>query len=136
LYFKFGACPADIRLIVAVSGRKTLSPLPYDSTFRAKKKANPKTSLPFRRKLFGSVNADLFLVFSDSFKSDDSVDKSVQSIVASDSDIVTGMDFSSSLSYENISRKNFLTVGTFCSETFSVAVTSVLRASHSFVVRK
>ena len=56
------------------------------------------------------IYADFFLVFAHSFIAYDAVRQSKQGVVAADTDVRAGVDLRSSLTNENVTRKNFLTV--------------------------
>ena len=86
--------------------------------------------------LFDFVNAYFLSVLADALEFNRAVNESKESVVGTLADIQTRMDLRASLSYENVARENFLSVGALRSETFRITVTAVVRAAHSFVVRK
>ena len=64
------------------------------------------------------VNTNLFFVFADSFEFNFSVNYGKESVVAAFFNIDTGMDFSTSLSNENVAGENILTVAFFLHQVF------------------
>ena len=54
------------------------------------------------------------------------VDKSKKSIILTDTNVVTGMDSCSSLSYEDVAGENCLTVSSLNAKALGFAVTTVL----------
>lgn len=80
----------------------------------------------------GCVNAYLLFISAKTLESYYAVYKSVKRIVAAYTHVVARVEFSASLTNENVTGKNCLTVRTLRSESFSGAVPSVSRAAHSF----
>ena len=85
--------------------------------------------------LFGNgINGNLFIVSARSFESDDAVGQCKQRIVLTDSYVLTGMNFSASLSDENAARKYGLTVGTLYAEALRLAVSAVVGRTGTFLM--
>ena len=82
------------------------------------------------------VYADLLAIFVVALKLYLAAYKCEQGIVGTASYIVAGMDVSSSLANENISREHILTVGALNAEPLGFAVASVLGRTHTFFMCK
>ena len=82
------------------------------------------------------VNAYALSAARDVLEFDLTVNKSKKGIVCSDSDIVAGMNVSSSLANEDISCRYSLTVGTLYAEALGLTVASVLGRTDTFFVCK
>jgi len=83
-----------------------------------------------------SINAYALSAARDVLEFDLTVNKSKKGIVCSDSDIVAGMNVSSSLANEDISCSYSLTVGTLYAEALGLTVASVLGRTDTFFVCK
>lgn len=81
-----------------------------------------------------TVNADSLLAACDMLKLNNTIDKSEKSVVSADSDIVAGMNSSSSLSDDDIAGFNSLSVGLLNAETLSFAVASVLSRTNALLM--
>lgn len=75
----------------------------------------------------------LVYCFALSFKTDDAVFQCVKRIVAADTYVGAGMDFRTALAHKNVACKHELSVGTLGTEAFCRAVTSVVRATRTFL---
>ena len=82
------------------------------------------------------INAYLLFILAHSLKFNFAVCSCKQSIVASSGNIKTGMNVCSSLSYENISGQNSLTVSSLDTKSFRLGISAVLCAADTFFVRK
>ena len=80
------------------------------------------------------INASLFLIFAHSFVTNDAVNKREERIVFADTYVRAGMNFRASLANENITRENCLTVAALCAKTFSLAVSSVVGRTRTFLM--
>ena len=85
--------------------------------------------------LYG-VNADLFAVFTHSFKFDFAVDFGKEGVVGASADIFTGMDMCTALFDKNIARKHELPVGAFYAESFGFGIAAVLCRADTFFMGK
>ena len=65
-----------------------------------------------------------------------SVDKSKESIILTDTNVVTGMDSGSSLSYEDVAGENYLTVSSLNAKALGFAVTTVLGRTDTLLMSK
>ena len=72
-----------------------------------------------------SVNANLLLATGDVLVLYSTVNKSKESIVRTDTNVRTGMDLSSALSYKNIAGDNCLTVSLLNTKTLRFGITTV-----------
>lgn len=79
------------------------------------------------------VNADLFSVFAQSFKPNNTIHEREQRIVFADPDIVAGMEFRAALTNQNVASKHFLPVRTLHAKAFRFAVAAVVRRTGSFL---
>ncbi len=66
---------------------------------------------------FFCVNANLFFIFAFALKFYYAVDKRVESVVLADADIVADVELGASLSNQDISGQNELTVGSLWSKS-------------------
>ena len=73
-----------------------------------------------------SVYANLLFALCLLLKLNSTVDESEESIILTDTYIVTGMNSCSSLSNDNVAGKNCLTVALLYAKTLGLTVTSVL----------
>lgn len=78
-----------------------------------------------------SVNADLLSVAANALKLYLAVNKSEQGIIGTFANIVSGVNVSAALSYENVARKYELSVRTLCAKSLGLGITSVLGRTHS-----
>jgi hypothetical protein len=62
------------------------------------------------------------------------VSQSEQRIVFTDPNVLTGVNFGASLSYENAAGKYFLTIGTLHTESFRLAVSAVVGRTGTFLM--
>ena len=96
--------------------------------------------LPFSRtKLFGngcSVDADLFSAAFHRLKSDNAVSKCKQCVVFAYTDIGAGMDFSTTLTNENVAGENELTVCSLGAETLGLGISAVLCGTNALFMCK
>ena len=86
--------------------------------------------------LLNGINADLFARFAVALKFNGTVDKSEESIIGADADIVAGMDFGASLSDEDVACENELTVSSLGAESLGFGITAVTGWTHTFFMRK
>ena len=85
-----------------------------------------------RQSLFLGNNDRLFLVFAQSAVGNLTVDLSVKSIVNTDAYILSGVDLGSTLSYENSTGLNGLSVRSLNAETFGFGISAVFGAAQTF----
>jgi len=64
------------------------------------------------------VYADLLFIFAFALEFNNSVDKCIESVVLTDTNVVANVEFGSSLSYEDVASQYELTVGSLRSESF------------------
>lgn len=85
--------------------------------------------------LFGAyrINADFFIFFALSFKAYGAVYQRKQSVVGADAHVKTRMDSGSALTNQNVAGFCKLTVGSFGTQTFGRAVTTVVGATTTFL---
>ena len=72
------------------------------------------------------VNANLLLVLGLLLELNVSVNKSEKGVILTDTNVVTGMDSCSSLSYDDVTCKYCLSVSLLNTKTLGFAVTAVL----------
>jgi hypothetical protein len=72
------------------------------------------------------MNADGLLAARDVLELNNTVNKSEESVVSTDTDVLAGMNRGASLSDDDVAGLDRLTVGLLHAETLSFAVTSVL----------
>ena len=82
------------------------------------------------------VNADLLLILGLLLELNLAVDQSKERVILTDSNVVTGMDGSSSLSYDDISGKNSLSVSLLYTKALGLTVTSVLGRTDTLFMSK
>lgn len=78
-----------------------------------------------------SVNAYLLSVATNTLKLYLAVNECEQGIIGASAHIVSGMNVSTALSYENVTRKNKLSVSALNAKSLGLGVTSVLCRTHS-----
>lgn len=78
------------------------------------------------------IHADLFLAFAHFLKAYDAVRQSEERIVASLADVRAGMDLRTSLANQNVAGEHALTIAAFRTETFCLAVTTVMGRTRTF----
>ena len=83
-----------------------------------------------------SVNANLLLVLCLLLELNLSVNESKKCIVLADTDIVAGMDSSTSLSYDNVTCKHGLTVSLLYAKALGLTVTAVLGRTDTLLMSK
>ena len=83
-----------------------------------------------------SVYANLLSSACLMLKLNSSVDKSKESIILTDTNVVTGMDSCSSLSYEDVAGENYLTVSSLNAKALGFAVTTVLGRTDTLLMSK
>ncbi len=83
-----------------------------------------------------SVYAYLLLSAYLMLKFNSSVDKSEECVILTDTDIVTGMDGCSSLSYEDVAGQYCLTVSSLYAEALGFTVTAVLCRTDTLLMSK
>ena len=83
-----------------------------------------------------SVYANLLLSAYLMLKLNSTVDKSEESIILTDTNVVTGMDRGSSLSYEDIAGKYCLTVSSLNTKSLGLTVTTVLGRTDTLLMSK
>ena len=81
--------------------------------------------------LRSSVNAYLLSVAAYALKLHLAVNQRKQRVVGASADVVSGVDMSSALSYENVSREYKLSVCALNAETLGLGIASVLGRAHS-----
>jgi len=82
------------------------------------------------------INADLLFVFALTFKFDKAINGGKDGIIASQADVVAGVDLGSSLPDYDVAGSNHLTVKLFDSQAFGFAIPTVAGASNPFLVGK
>ena len=93
----------------------------------------------YRYGLFGSsfglgIDADLLLGLAQTFELNDAIHLCVQGIIVADADILAGMEFSSTLTNENVSREHKLAICALYAKALCMAVTAVTGGAHSLLV--
>ena len=68
--------------------------------------------------LLNRINACALSVLADALKAENAVNFRKQSVVGASADICAGMNVSSSLLYEDVARKNLLSVSALYAEAF------------------
>jgi hypothetical protein len=63
-----------------------------------------------------------------------SVDKSVKSIIGTDTNILSGMNVSTSLSYDDVTCGYYLSFGLLNTKTLGLAVTTVLGRTYTLLM--
>ena len=84
--------------------------------------------------LFSSVNANALSAAANGLELDLSVNQSEQGIVGSLAYVVTGMDVSAALSYQNAACSNDLTVCSLYTQSLGFAITAVLGRTNALFV--
>ena len=82
------------------------------------------------------VDADLFAVFAVTLKLDFTVDKSIQSVIGADADIVAGMDMRTALTDEDGACKNCLAIASLRAESLGFGIKTVTGGAHSLFMSK
>ena len=82
------------------------------------------------------VNADLLLILGLLLELNLAVDQSKERVILTDTNVVTGMDGSASLSYDNISGKNSLSVSLLYAKALGLTVSAVLGRTNTFFMSK
>ena len=77
------------------------------------------------------VNANSLAVTTHSLEFNLAVNFSKQGVIRSDTDVLAGMDVSTSLANENVAGKNKLTVSTLYAKTLGLGITAVLGRADS-----
>ena len=77
------------------------------------------------------VNAYLLSVAANALKLNGTVNESVKRVVRTLANVVSGVNMSSALSYENISRRNKLSVRALNAKSFGLGIAAVLGRTHS-----
>ena len=90
----------------------------------------------FMLKELVSVYANLLLSACLMLKLNPSVDKSEERIILTDTNIVTGMNSCSSLSYEDVAGENYLTVSSLNAKALGFAITAVLSGTDTLLMSK
>ena len=83
-----------------------------------------------------SVYANLLSSACLMLKLNASVDKSKKSIILTDTNVVTGMDSCSSLSYEDVAGEYCLTVSSLNAKALGFAITAVLGRTDTLLMSK
>jgi len=81
--------------------------------------------------LLSRVNRNLLSVATYALKLNLAVNKREQSIVRADTYVVSGVNMSSALSYENITSKHELTVCSLNTKSLGLGIATVLGRTHS-----
>lgn len=81
--------------------------------------------------LLNSVNANSLAITANSLELDLAVNLSKQGVIRSDSDVLAGMDVSSSLANENVSGEYKLAVSSLYAKTLGLGITTVLGRTDS-----
>jgi len=101
---------------------------------------NKKDGYEIRNRLFWealvSVYANLLLILGLLLELYLTVDQREQSVILTDSNVVTGMNGSSSLSYDDIAGKNSLSVCLLYAKALRLTVTSVLGRTDTLFMSK
>ena len=84
--------------------------------------------------LVSSVYANLLSTAGNVLELNSSIDKREKSIVSSDTYVLTGVDFSSTLSYENIACDNCLSVSLLNAKALRLGITAVFRRTNALFV--
>ncbi len=80
------------------------------------------------------VNGYLHFQFGNHLELHFSVNESKKSVILSETDVIAGTEFSSSLTNKNISRKDGFSSETFYSESLRIGIPTVLRRSATFLM--
>jgi len=78
-----------------------------------------------------SVNANLLLAACHVLELNSAVNKSEESVVRADTNVSTGMNLGSALSYENVAGNNCLTVSSLNAKTLGLGITTVLSRTYA-----
>ena len=86
-------------------------------------------------KLLG-VHADALFVSAQTLEFHHTVNQGVQGVVIATTHVVAGMDFGAALTNQDVAGQHKLTVATLGAQTLGLAVTTVARATDTFLMSK
>ena len=84
--------------------------------------------------LLVSVNANTLLSTGDMLELNGAVDKRKESVIGTDTNVVTGMNLRTALSYQNITGENCLTVSLLNAKALRLGITTVLGRTNALLV--
>ena len=110
--------------------------LPRVAVFIVQNKKRRKIRLFLFLQELVSVYANLLLVLSLLLELNLTVDKSEEGVILTDTNVGTGMDSCSSLSYDNVAGNYCLTVSSLNAKTLGFAITAVLSRTNTLLMSK